>query len=123
MVCSNTLLVDYCSWYLGQFHVQASRSQNIESRPDQSWPLSNIQTLPKNHQGLYHRSWHWIKMGRSYFDLVEDISLFFLKFQTKDEKYHRIIDQQIKTSNDTQDTLAQHSNGLRNPGFEMSEKI
>merc|ERR1711976_384706 len=42
---------------------------------------------------------------------------------TKDEKYHRIIDQQIKTSNDTQDTFAQHSNGLRNPGFEMSEKI
>ena len=51
------------------------------------------------------------------------ISLFFLKFQTKDEKYHRIIGQQIKTSNDTQDTFAQHSNGLRNPGFEMSEKI
>ena len=62
-------------------------------------------------------------MGKSFnFDLVENINLFFL-FQTKDEKYHRIIDQQIKTSNDTQDTLAQHSNGLRNPGFEMSEKI
>ena len=51
------------------------------------------------------------------------LAYFCLKFQTKDEKYHRIIDQQIKTSNDTQDTLAQHSNGLRNPGFEMSEKI
>ena len=62
-------------------------------------------------------------MGMNFLKLsfVFSIALFLLLLQTKDEKYHRIIGQQIKTHNDTQDTMAQQSNGLKNPGFEMNE--
>ena len=40
----------------------------------------------------------------------------------KDEKYHTLVEQQIKTSGHVDHQETGQSNGMKNPGFEMSEK-
>ena len=42
--------------------------------------------------------------------------------QVKDEKYHTLVDQQIKTTGHVDHQEAGQSNGVKNPGFEMTEK-
>ena len=80
------------------------------------WPIKSINNylLDLKIGSLWVKIFHWCLIL---------ITINYIKLQVKDEKYHRIVGQQIHMSNTTISQEMPPSNGLKNPGFEMSENI